>query len=112
MLAAFVREGVASDASIYPAMWSAQLAARAEGVGSVMTRVLDVHFHDATLKLLGVPLDERWRMSGAIVMGYPTGRWGVAPRRVHEVAFRNVWGVPVGSEVAEPLWPARMPESS
>ena len=113
LLAAFVREGVASDASIYPAMWSAQLAARAEGVGSVMTRVLDVYFHDATCEILGVPLEEHWRMSGAVVMGYPTGRWGVAPRRrVHEVAFRNTWGAPLGFEVAEPLWPERRVESS
>jgi hypothetical protein len=42
-----------------------------------------------------------------VVLGYPTGRWGVAPRRpVDEVAFRNRWGAEVGFDVPEPLWPS------
>jgi hypothetical protein len=44
-------------------------------------------------------------MSSCVTMGYPTGRWGVAPRRpVHEVSYRNRWGAPVELEVPEPLW--------
>jgi nitroreductase len=91
--------------SIYPAVWSAMLAARAEGVGSSLTSVLGC-FHPAeTLDILGVPGDEGWIMACCVSFGYPTGRWGVAPRRpVHEVSYRNLWGAPVGFEVREPLW--------
>src|SRR5665213_1821569 len=70
--------------SIFPAVWSAQLAARAEGVGSSLPVVLGC----------------------CVSFGYPTGRWGVAPRRpVHEVSYRNRWGNPVGFTVDQPLWP-------
>jgi nitroreductase len=92
--------------SIYPAVWSAMLAARAEGVGSSLTSVLGF-FHPAeTLDILGVPRDEGWIMACCVSFGYPTGRWGVAPRRpAHEVSFRNRWGSPAGFEAPEPLWP-------
>lgn len=91
--------------SIYPALWSAQLAARAEGVGTSLTSVL-MFEADAVLDVLGVPKDEGWIMAGMVACGYPTGRWGVAPRRpVHEVSHRNRWGEPVGFEIPEPLWP-------
>ena len=57
------------------------------------------------LELLGVPKDSNWLFSCCVSLGYPTGRWGVAPRRpVHEVSYRNHWGEPVGFEVPEPLW--------
>ena len=79
-------------------------AARAEGVGSAITSVLLFH-HEEMLKILGVPADEGWQFSCTVTMGYPTGRWGVAPRRpAHEVAYRNQWGEPVGFEIPEPLW--------
>ena len=95
-----------SGASIYPALWSAMLAARAEGVGSCLTAVLSVFHHAAVLELLGVPADQGWGMSACVSFGYPTGRWGVAPRRpVHEVTYRNRWGDPAGFEVPTPLWP-------
>jgi nitroreductase len=90
--------------SIYPALWSAQLAARAEGIGTSLTSVL-MFEADAVLDVLGVPKDEGWIMAGMLTLGYPTGRWGVAPRRpVHEVTHRNRWGAPPGFEVPEPLW--------
>lgn len=91
--------------SIYPAVWSAMLAARAEGVGSCLTVVLGVfHLHE-TLDILGVPADEGWILSGCVSFGYPTGRWGLAPRRpVHHVTYRNRWGAGPGFEVPEPLW--------
>jgi hypothetical protein len=94
--------------SIYPAVWSAMLAARAEGVGSSLTSVLGF-FHPAeTLDALGVPRDEGWIMACCVSFGYPTGRWGVASRiPVHEVSYRNRWGDPVGFEVPEPLWPPK-----
>jgi hypothetical protein len=46
-------------------------------------------------------------------MGYPTGKWGVAPRRpVHEVSYRNHWGTGVGFEIATPLWPFATQETA
>jgi nitroreductase len=105
-LAAFIR-GDTSGGSIFPAVWSAQLAARAEGIGTALTSVLG-GFHGAeALEILGVPADEHWVMACLVSFGYPTGRWGVAPRRpVHEVAYRNSWGTGIGFEVPEPLWSA------
>lgn len=92
--------------SIFPALWSAQLAARAEGVGSSLTSVLGVFHAAETLEILGVPRDEGWVMAACVTFGYPTGRWGVAARKpVHDVSFRNRWGAPVGFEVPQPLWP-------
>ena len=94
-----------SGGSIFPAVWSAQLAARAEGVGSALTSILAFRTAE-TLEVLGVPADEGWIMACCVSFGYPTGRWGVAPRRpVHEVAYRNRWGDPLGFEVPQPLWP-------
>lgn len=91
--------------SIYPALWSAQLAARAHGVGSTLTAVL--LFADGEVKeILGVPADEGWNQAGCVLMGYPTGRWGVAERQpVQQVSYRNRWGEPLGVEVTGPLWP-------
>ena len=94
-----------SGGSIFPAVWSAMLAARGEGVGSALTSVLAFR-NDETFDALGVPRDEGWHMACCVTFGYPTGRWGVAARRpVHEVAHRNQWGEPLGFDVPEPLWP-------
>jgi nitroreductase len=94
-----------SGGSIYPAVWSAMLAARAEGVGTSFTTVLGYFHGSESLEILGVPGDEGWLNACCVSFGYPTGRWGVAPRRqAHKVAFRNGWGTPVGFEVPEPLW--------
>ncbi|GIU86605.1 MAG: nitroreductase [Acidimicrobiia bacterium] len=92
--------------SIFPATWSAMLAARAEGVGSSLTTVFLFRVNDV-LEVLGVPADEGWNFASCVTFGYPTGRWGVAPRRpAHEVSYRNRWGSPVGFEIPAPLWPA------
>ncbi len=91
--------------SIFPSVWSAMLAARAEGVGSALTSVMMFRL-DETLEALGVPADQGWNFNCCVTFGYPTGRWGVAPRRpVEEVSYRNGWGNPVGFSIAEPLWP-------
>ena len=91
--------------SIFPAVWSAMLAASAEGVGSALTSVLGLFRGPEAAEVLGVPTDEGWQMSCCVSLGYPTGRWGLAVRRpVHEVSFRNRWGEPVGFEVPDPLW--------
>lgn len=90
--------------SIFPAIWSAMLAARSQGVGSALTSAL-LFRRDDVLAVLGVPNDEGWIMACCATFGYPTGRWGVAPRRpVEEVAYRNHWGTPLGLQVHGPLW--------
>ncbi|OBK42513.1 nitroreductase family protein [Mycobacterium kubicae] len=93
-------------ANIYPAIWSALLAARAEGIGGVMTMVLR-NFEDRVNELLGVPTEEGWKMSAMLALGYPLGKWGVAANRrpVQEVSSRNHWNAPFGVEVPQPLWP-------
>ncbi|GGO71445.1 nitroreductase family protein [Nocardioides deserti] len=97
--------GDRDGSSTYPAVWSAMLAARAQGVGSGMTNVLDVFRPDSTKAVLGVPPDRGWTLAATVAMGYPMGRWGVAPRRpAHEVTYRNRWGEPAGFETPEPLW--------
>jgi len=104
LLFGFARDDT-SGGSIYPAVWSAMLAARAEGVGSALTSVMAFRYDDV-LDLLAVPRDRGWNMACCVTFGYPTGRWGVAPRRpAHEVAFRNRWGTPLGLDIPDPLWP-------
>jgi nitroreductase len=94
-----------SGSSIYPALWSAQLAARAEGIGTSLTQAL-AFFNDQALEILGVPKDEGWLMAGCVSFGYPTGRWGVAVRQpARQVSFRNQWGTDVGFDSDGPLWP-------
>ncbi len=103
-LFAFI-EADPTGGSIYPAVWSAQLAARAHGIGSSLTAVLSLWYPTEVYEILGVPTDQNWIMACCVSFGYPTGRWGVAERRpVQDVSFRNRWGTPVGFSVDEPLW--------
>ena len=92
-------------ANIYPAIWSALLAARAEGVGGVITTVLRYEA-EVVMKMLNVPTGAGWTMTAMLALGYPTGRWGVAANRrpVHEVSSRNRWGRDFGVKVPEPLY--------
>jgi nitroreductase len=104
-LLAFSR-GDISGGSIYPAVWSAQLAARAEGVGSALTTVLGFFHGPEASEILGVPEGHGWTMACCVSFGYPTGRWGVAGRRpVPEIAYRNAWGEDLGLDIPGPLWP-------
>ncbi len=103
LLVAF-NQGDPSGGSIFPAVWNAMLSARADGVGSAITSVL-LFKRDKFFEILNVPTDQGWNFACLVTMGYPTGRWGVAPRRpVHEVAYRNQWGGELGFEIPEPLW--------
>ena len=96
-------QGDPTGSSIFPAVWSAQLAARAEGVGSALTSVLVFRLAEVN-EILGVPAG--WNFHGCVTFGYPTGRWAVAPRvPVHKVAHRNRWDAPLGFEIEKPLWP-------
>ncbi|MGE4653326.1 MAG: nitroreductase family protein [Myxococcota bacterium] len=98
-------QGDPSGGSIFPAIWNAMLAARAQGVGAAITSAFMLN-PEPVLEVIGVPKDEGWVFAACVTMGYPTGRWGVAPRRpVHEVSYRNRWGEPVGFEIPEPLFP-------
>ena len=104
LLFAFSR-GDRDGGSIFPAVWSAVLAARAQGVGSAMTNVLDIFRPDTTRAVLGVPPDRGWQLNATVAMGYPKGRWGIAPRQpAHQVTFRNQWGAEPGFTTDEPLW--------
>ena len=103
LLLAFDRTRDGSGA--YLAVWSAMLAARAEGIGSTLTGAMQAVAGEV-MEILGVPKDEGWNLHGVVPMGYPTGRWGVAPRTpVHEVAARNSWDGALGFTVPQPLWP-------
>jgi nitroreductase len=90
---------------IYPAIWSAMLAARAEGIGSTLTGFLQ-YYPNEVMDILGVPKDAGWHLHGVVPMGYPLGKWGVGARKpVHEVAARNSWEGDLGFTVPEPLSP-------
>ena len=94
-----------TGSSIYPAVWSAMLAARAEGIGTCLTVLLSFFYPNEVNEILGVPTEDGWAMQGCVSMGYPTGTWGIAPRRpAHLVTHRNGWGNPAGFEANEPLW--------
>ncbi|MGO9560725.1 MAG: nitroreductase family protein [Acidimicrobiales bacterium] len=101
----FVRAGGGGGAgSIFPAAWSAQLAARAEGIGSSLTSVLGAMHPEVVRRVLEVP-DDTWENACMLSFGYPTGRWGVAERLpVDKVAGRNSWSGSLPFSIPEPLW--------
>lgn len=87
--------GDRSGSSIYPAVWNAQLAARAEGIGSTLTTLLSAR--PEVDELLGVPPAAGWRQMACVPLGYPVGRFGVPSRRpIAEVAARNGWADDLG----------------
>ena len=91
--------------SLLPALWNAQLAAREEGVGSTLTRMLAARSPDA-FDILGIPSDAGWQMAACVAFGWPTGRWGRAERApVEVVTYQNRWGQPLDFPVNGPLWP-------
>jgi nitroreductase len=103
LLFAFVQSDP-TGSSIFPAVWSAMLAARAEGVGSTLTSLFQFRLEEL-LRILSVPSEGRWNFACCVTFGYPTGRWGIAPRRpAHEVSYRNRWGEALEFSVPEPLW--------
>jgi len=103
MLFAFCQHDT-TGGSIFPAVWNAMLAARVEGVGTALTSAFFFKL-DELKEALGVPKEGDWIFSACVTFGYPTGRWGVAPRRpAHEVSFRNSWDGDLGFEIPEALW--------
>lgn len=65
-------------ASVYPAVQNLALAARAHGLGTVLTTVYRV-YEDEVREVCGIP--DRYEVAALLPLGHPTGRWGVAPRR-------------------------------
>jgi nitroreductase len=62
------RYSFAGGASVYPFAWNILLAARAEGLGGVLTTML-IRQEDAVKRLLGAP--DQWALATAIALGYP-----------------------------------------
>jgi nitroreductase len=84
-------EGMGSN-TVVQALWSMCLAARAEGLGSTYTTLLTRVAADVD-RNHGVPDDAGVRLYAALPIGFPLGRWGVAPRQpAHEVTFADRWG--------------------
>jgi nitroreductase len=68
-------------ASVFPAVQNLILAARAHGLGTVLTTVYRIH-QDELRARCGIP--DRYEVVALLPLGYPTGRWGVAHRRPAE----------------------------
>lgn len=94
-----------SGASIYPAVWSAMLAARGYGVGTCLTTILGVFEMAGMCEVLDIPADKGWQPAATVSCGYPLGRWGVAEREpVESVTYSNRWGRPLDHAVDGPLY--------
>jgi nitroreductase len=78
------------ESSVFPAVQNLMLAARALGLGTTLTTI---HRGDeaSVRRILGIPDDVQ--TFAIIPVGYPLGRWGVAPRRPsREVTYWDHWG--------------------
>jgi nitroreductase len=92
LIIGFAVGGQAAAGSMYPALWSMCLAARAFGIGSTLTTLLNMAPAE-TNEILGVPSDAGYEMVACLPMGYPTGKWGIAERKPAEkVTYVNRWG--------------------
>ena len=95
------RPSVVGGGSVYPAVQNIMLAARAEGVGCVLTTLLC--YEEAALKaLLEIPAD--WFTCGVVPLGYPQrGGYGPTSRRpVGKLAFGDRWGGPLNLTPNQP----------
>jgi hypothetical protein len=61
---------------VHPALWSAMLAARADGVGATLTGVMQTFVADEVSEILGMPKDEGWYLHGVVPIGYPPADGG------------------------------------
>ena len=68
-------------ASVYPAVQNLVLAARNEGLGTVLTTLLRV-YEDEAREVCGIP--DRYEVAAMLPLGVPLGNWGVAHRRPAE----------------------------
>ena len=98
--------GTGNPGSIWPALWSMCLAARAEGVGSTVTTILEMFSAREVDEILGVPSGSGFTRHACLPMGYPTGKWGVPSRKpVSKVVYHDTWGAAPVFAPSEPLWP-------
>ena len=94
-----------TGSSIFPAIWSLMLAARAHGVGTCLTTVLGMFKPEKAFEILNIPGDKGWKIDAVVTAGYPLGKWGVAKRTpVDEVTYLNTWGNKTNWNLEEPLW--------
>ena len=64
-------------ASVYPAVQNLTLAARARGLGTVLTTVYRI-YEDEVRAVCAIP--DRFEVVALLPLGHPRGSWGVAPR--------------------------------
>jgi nitroreductase len=85
------RPSVVGGGSIYPAVQNALLAARAEGLGCVLTTLL-CQEEPKVRELLEIP--DPWYTAAAIPLGYPVGggHGPIRRRPPEKMAFSNRWG--------------------
>lgn len=79
--------------SVYPAIWSFQLALRSRGLGSVIT-TLHLHAEERVAEILGIP--DHATQVALLPIAYTMGtEFKVAARKsIDEVAFLDSWSVP------------------
>jgi nitroreductase len=88
------RPALAEGGSIYPAMQNFALAARAEGLGTVVTTFF-LEAEAALREIIGIP--DEWLLAGLLPLGYPVGKHGPLRRKpVEAVTFVDRWDVPFG----------------
>ena len=84
------RVGVISGASIYPFAWNILLAARAEGLGGVITTFAAAREPEVQ-KLLGIP--SKFALAAVMPLGRPRKQLTRLKRKpVKEFAFRERFG--------------------
>jgi nitroreductase len=85
------RPSVVGGGSVYPAVQNFLLAARAEGLGCVLTTLLCQH--EAAVKaLLDIPAG--WGTCAAIPLGWPLrkGHGPLSRKAPDKLAYRDRWG--------------------
>lgn len=87
------RVSVVGGGSIYPAVTNLLLAARAEGLGCVLTTLLCME-EDKVKTLLDIPED--WATAAMIPLGYPVGKGHgpISRKPVTKLFYAEKWGEP------------------
>ena len=86
------RPTVVGGGSVYPAVQNFLLAARAEGLGCVLTTLL-CQYESAVKTLLDIPAN--WGTCAAVPLGYPLrkGHGPITRKAPDKLAFRDRWGI-------------------
>jgi len=86
--------------SIYPAMQSFLLAARAQGLGACLTSWASYGGEAILREAVGIP--DEWLLAGHAVVGWPKGRHGPVRRRpLADVVYLDRWDQPAVSIAGE-----------